>query len=56
MIEDAKLCALFKAESEEHLQHLDDALLRLRRPLPTRALLEQAFRAHSLKGGKVLVE
>jgi two-component system chemotaxis sensor kinase CheA len=51
MIEDAKLRALFKAESEEHLQHLDDALLRLEKTPADQALLEQAFRdAHSLKG------
>jgi two-component system chemotaxis sensor kinase CheA len=51
MIEDAKLRGLFKAESEEHLQHLDDALLRLEKTPADPALLEEAFRAaHSLKG------
>jgi len=51
MIEDAKLRELFKAESEEHLQHLDDALLRLEKTPADQALLEEAFReAHSLKG------
>ena len=51
MIEDAKLRELFKAESEEHLQHLDDALLRLEKTPADLALLEEAFReAHSLKG------
>ena len=51
MIEDAKLRGLFKAESEEHLQHLDDALLRLEKTPADLALLEEAFReAHSLKG------
>ncbi|MBE0627927.1 MAG: hybrid sensor histidine kinase/response regulator [Burkholderiales bacterium] len=51
MIEDAKLRELFKAESEEHLQHLDDALLQLEKTPADRALLEDAFRdAHSLKG------
>ncbi len=51
MIEDTKLRELFKAESEEHLQHLDDALLRLEKTPTDRALLEDAFReAHSLKG------
>lgn len=51
MIEDAKLRELFKAESEEHLQHLDDALLRLEKTPTDQALLEEAFReAHSLKG------
>jgi two-component system chemotaxis sensor kinase CheA len=51
MIEDAKLRELFKAESEEHLQHLDDALLRMEKTPADQALLEEAFRAaHSLKG------
>ena len=51
MIEDAKLRELFKAESEEHLQHLDDALLRPEKTPADQALLEEAFReAHSLKG------
>jgi two-component system chemotaxis sensor kinase CheA len=51
MIEDAKLRELFKAESEEHLQHLDDALLQLEKSPFDQALLEEAFReAHSLKG------
>jgi len=51
MIEDPKLRELFKAESEEHLQHLDDALLRLEKTADDQALLEEAFReAHSLKG------
>ena len=51
MIEDAVLRDLFKAESDEHLQHLDDALLRLEKTPADQALLEEAFReAHSLKG------
>ena len=51
MIEDAALRELFKAESEEHLQHLDDALLQLEKTPADQALLEEAFReAHSLKG------
>ncbi len=51
MIEDAKLRELFKAESQEHLQHLDDAFLRLEKNLTDQALLEEAFReAHSMKG------
>ncbi|MDQ3812653.1 MAG: hybrid sensor histidine kinase/response regulator [Armatimonadota bacterium] len=51
MIEDKELCDLFKAESEEHLQSLDEGLLRLEsNPKDTRTL-EQVFRnAHSLKG------
>ncbi|HUX26452.1 MAG TPA: hybrid sensor histidine kinase/response regulator [Burkholderiales bacterium] len=51
MIEDAKLRELFKAESDEHLQRLDDAFLRLEKTPADQALLEEAFReAHSLKG------
>ena len=51
MIEDTILRELFKTESEEHLQHLDDALLRLEKTPADQALLEEAFReAHSLKG------
>lgn len=51
MIEDIQLRALFKAESEEHLQHLDDALLGLEKMPSDQTLLDQAFReAHSLKG------
>ncbi len=51
MIEDPTLRELFKSESEEHLQHLDDALLRLEKYPSDKALLEEAFReAHSLKG------
>lgn len=51
MIEDTTLRELFKAESQEHLQHLDDALLRLEKNPSDQALLEEAFReAHSLKG------
>jgi two-component system chemotaxis sensor kinase CheA len=51
MIEDAALRALFRAESEEHLQHLDDALLQLEKTPTDQPLLEEAFReAHSLKG------
>lgn len=51
MIEDSTLRALFKAESEEHLQRLDDALLQLEKTPADQALLEEAFReAHSMKG------
>jgi two-component system chemotaxis sensor kinase CheA len=51
MIEDAALRELFRAESEEHLQHLDDALLQLEKTPTDQPLLEEAFReAHSLKG------
>ena len=51
MIEDDELRSLFKAESEEHLQRLDEGLLRLERNANDRATIEEVFRsAHSLKG------
>ena len=51
LIQDETLRALFTTESEEHLQHLDDALLWLEQAPGDQARLEEAFReAHSLKG------
>lgn len=51
MIEDQELRQLFKAESAEHLAHLDDGLLRLEKTPNEQALLEELFRdSHSLKG------
>lgn len=51
MIEDQELCGLFKMESEDHLQHLDEGLLRLESNPQDSATLEEVFRAaHSLKG------
>jgi len=51
MIEDGELRSLFQAESEEHLQRLDEALLRLERTPTDAPTLDEAFReAHSLKG------
>lgn len=51
MIDDKELAALFQAESEEHLQSLDEGLLRLEANPQDSATLEQVFRnAHSLKG------
>jgi two-component system chemotaxis sensor kinase CheA len=51
MIEDKELRNLFKIESEERLQHLDDGLLRLEKTPSDQSLLEDMFReAHSLKG------
>jgi two-component system chemotaxis sensor kinase CheA len=51
MIEDAELRELFQAESEEHLQNLDDGLLLLEANPQESAALEEVFRAaHSLKG------
>jgi two-component system chemotaxis sensor kinase CheA len=51
MIADKELRSLFKIESEERLQHLDDGLLRLEKTPTDQPLLEDLFReAHSLKG------
>lgn len=51
MIADKELRDLFKTESEERLQHLDDGLLRLEKMPADQLLLEELFReAHSLKG------
>ncbi|MFA6921687.1 MAG: hybrid sensor histidine kinase/response regulator [Gallionella sp.] len=51
MIEDKELRSLFKIESCERLQHLDDGLLRLEKSPVDPSLLEDLFReAHSLKG------
>ncbi|MBV9470176.1 MAG: chemotaxis protein CheA, partial [Abitibacteriaceae bacterium] len=51
MIDDKELAALFQAESEEHLQSLDEGLLRLEVNPQESTTLEQVFRnAHSLKG------
>lgn len=51
MIEDKELRDLFKIESEEHLQHLDEGLLRLETNPTDQATLEEVFReVHSLKG------
>ncbi len=51
MIEDEELRALFATESEEHLQSLDEGLLRLEASPREASTLEEVFRAaHSLKG------
>ena len=51
VIEDEELRALFKAESEEYLQRLDEGLLRLESNPLDAAALDQLFRdAHNLKG------
>jgi len=51
MIDDPELRALFKAESEEHLQTLETGLLHLESEPHDSAALEELFRsAHSLKG------
>lgn len=51
LIQDPALRALFKTESAEHLQRLDEVLLRLEQAPAELPLVEEAFReAHSLKG------
>ncbi|MCW8830648.1 MAG: hybrid sensor histidine kinase/response regulator, partial [Gammaproteobacteria bacterium] len=51
MIDDEEMRGLFKIEGTEHLQALDDGLLRLEKSLADKALLEELLRAaHSLKG------
>jgi two-component system chemotaxis sensor kinase CheA len=51
VIDDPDLRRLFAAESEEHLAHLDDGLLRLEKTPADPPLLEEMFReSHSLKG------
>ena len=51
LIEDSSLRELFKVESEEHLQRLDELLLRLEHAPTDSSLIEEAFReAHSMKG------
>ncbi|MBF0181503.1 MAG: Hpt domain-containing protein, partial [Magnetococcales bacterium] len=51
MIEDEELRKLFEAESEEHLQKLDDGFLQLEKHAGNPETLKELFReAHSLKG------
>jgi two-component system chemotaxis sensor kinase CheA len=51
MIEDEELRKIFKDESAEHIQRLEECFLRLEKETTNRAVLEEAFReAHSLKG------
>ena len=51
MIEDLELRSLFKTESQEYLQRLDEKLLSLEKEPKDQPSLDEAFRiAHSLKG------
>lgn len=51
MINDDEMRDIFRVESGEHLQALDDGLLRLEQAPLDRAILDEVFReAHSLKG------
>lgn len=54
--DDEELCALFKAESDEHMQRLSAGLLRLEHDPGDRPTLEELFReAHTLKGSAGMV-
>ena len=51
MIDDKELRDLFKIESAEHTQRLEEGFLRLEKDRGNRAVLEESFReAHSFKG------
>src|SRR5437868_1946911 len=51
IIEDEELRTLFKAESDEHLQRLEEGLLRLELTPEDSSILDTLFReAHSFKG------
>ena len=55
-IEDEELRALFQAESEEHLQRMDEGLLGLEREPHNQSMLEEVYReAHSLKGAARMI-
>lgn len=56
MIEDSELREIFKVESAEHIQRLEDGFLRLEAEPDNAALLEEVFReAHSLKGAARII-
>ena len=56
IIEDEELRELFQQESDEHLQVLEQGLLRLENDPTDQETLDQAFRAtHSLKGAAKMV-
>lgn len=51
MIEDEELRSIFKIESAEHIQRLEEGFLRIEKNPNNRAVIEEIFReAHSLKG------
>jgi two-component system chemotaxis sensor kinase CheA len=51
MIEDDELRSIFKIESAEHIQRLEEGFLRIEKNLKNKAVIEEIFReAHSLKG------
>lgn len=56
MIEDNELRGIFKLESDDHLQRLNDGLLRLESEPDNKSILEEVFReAHSLKGAARMI-
>jgi two-component system, chemotaxis family, sensor kinase CheA len=57
MIEDSEMRDLFRIESSEHLQAIEDGLLKIERNPDNLPLLEELFReAHSLKGASRMLE
>ncbi|AMC36224.1 hybrid sensor histidine kinase/response regulator [Janthinobacterium sp. B9-8] len=57
MIEDNEMRDLFRIESSEHLQAIEDGLLKIEKDPDNQALLEELFReAHSLKGASRMLE
>ncbi|MDW5418185.1 hybrid sensor histidine kinase/response regulator [Iodobacter sp. CM08] len=57
MIEDSEMRDLFRIESSEHLQAIEDGLLKIEKNPDNLALLEELFReAHSLKGASRMLE
>jgi two-component system chemotaxis sensor kinase CheA len=56
MIEDSEMRELFRIESGEHLQRLDEGLLLLEKDPKNRTVLEEVLReAHSLKGAAHMI-
>lgn len=57
MIEDSEMRDLFRIESSEHLQAIEDGLLKIEKNPDNLPLLEELFReAHSLKGASRMLE
>ena len=56
MIEDNELREIFRIESAEHIQRLEEGFLRLETEPQNQAILEEVFReAHSLKGASRII-
>ena len=57
MIEDSELRDLFRIESSEHIQAIEDGLLKIEKDPRNPELLEELFReAHSLKGASRMLD